>query len=93
MAGIITINCLETDNQYLLYAEHEADCPAAWIESLNSRTCPSQSLQIEWDRYGSERFEIGIAETFDADMDAADLEAIIDEWMGILEKVEFLGKF
>jgi len=93
MAGIITLNCLETDHHYMLYAQDESSFLKRLTAELESGQFASETLQREWTRYGADDFEVGIAETFDEQMDAQTLDEIIDEWMGILENVEFLGRY
>lgn len=90
MAGILTLLCLENDHQYMMYSEAEKEALENTIQQLHQGLHFCKELQEEWQQYGEAGFECGIIEEWDADDQIKDES--IEEWLHILENVEYLGE-
>ncbi|MDY3052264.1 MAG: hypothetical protein SOR89_03720 [Ndongobacter sp.] len=95
MIGIYTYECLENGHQYLGGA-YDVEWAIQHVTALlNKKEHPCRELQGEWTQYGPNGFEVGIPEQVEEEIPNEDvsvlLQEMIDEWMEILEDVEFLG--
>lgn len=93
MQGIFTILCQETENNYLGRSRHAKKALEKTIALLEANKHFSKDLQQEWNEYGREAFEAGCPYLFEnEEWDAGEeLDLVVEEWMDILENVEYLG--
>ena len=94
MPGIFTIQCIETENNYIGQADQESVALEIVEKRLQEGKFWNSSLEDEWNEYGKEAFEMGCPVHFDKDEENIELQIKeeIEEWMDILENVEYLGK-
>ncbi len=94
MPGIFTIQCIETENNYIGQADDEAAALEKIQERLRQGKYSNTTLQEEWNEYGEKAFEMGCPVHLEDDEEnlTAKLDEEIEEWMDILENVEYLGK-
>nr|WP_072514274.1 hypothetical protein [Ndongobacter massiliensis] len=92
MKGIFTLHCLSTGNQYLAAADDVDRAMRQCRDALDRGEFPNAVLQKEWNEYGMKDFEFGVPEQIsESDPDDAVLNEVVDDWMNILENVEYLG--
>lgn len=90
MSGIFTFECRESNSHYIAGGGDAQKALSACLDRLNQGSFFFAPLQEEWDRYGQEAFDYGVAEEVEPDNQAAFNEAV-EEWKSIFESVEYMG--